>query len=72
MAPAAGGHSDDRKAQRVRALLSNYYGTEGGDQAEPDSLADMQQQLHRGPRAPEMSSSHGATDLDSGDFNVDK
>lgn len=66
------GHSDDEKAARVKALLSNYYGDAGGDGAEPDSLASMQQQRPAQHRAPETTASAALTDLDSSEFNVDR
>ena len=78
MAPNARGrpgHSDAEKAARVKALLSNYYGADGGDEdgAEQDSLAALQQQPRPQQRnAPEPAASAALTDLDSNEFSVDR
>lgn len=64
------GHSDSQKAARVKALLSNYYGDTGD--AEPDSLASMQQQQRPQQRGPDPAASAALTDLDSNEFNVDR
>lgn len=77
MAPPDGrgrpGHSDDQKAARVKALLSNYYGEAGGDGAERDSLASMQAQRPAQHAAPETNAASAAlTDLDSNEFVVDR
>lgn len=61
---------DDLKAQRVRQLLSNYYGSDTSAPVEPS-------RPKRGPASTSSRSSEadrpvGATDLDSKDFNVDK
>lgn len=63
-------HSDSQKAARVKALLSNYYGDTGD--AEPDSLASMQQQQRPQQRGPDPAASAALTDLDSNEFNVDR
>lgn len=62
--------ADDLKAQRVRQLLSNYYGSDTASNASEGSQGSSTppRSQHR-----DAASDPGAkTDLDSKDFSVDK
>ena len=61
----------DLKAERVRQLLNNYYGSEPTDSQDTAQASEKSETTSpSGKSAPARAS--GATDLDSKDFSVDK